>query len=231
MRPLAEVEAIARNAPGRVLDDPFDEAARAPRGPSAEKAVEVRFADLDMNRHANNVSVIGWALEALPEEVVLGAPLRELEIEFRAEALHGETDHGAGAARAGRAGSRSVTPSCATATAARSPAPAPCGRTTGASRVSSPGRWRSALSTGWSRSQFPASQLTPVEKGVRAVGARADVVQQRPERLRVVEVECMRELVRHDRLQHPARHRAQHRVEADRPASTASSSPIGCAGW
>ncbi len=90
VRALAEVEAIARNAPGRVLDDPFDRLPEA-ESPRAEKAVEVRFADLDMNHHANNVSVIAWALEALPEDVALGAVCAELEVDFRAEALHGET--------------------------------------------------------------------------------------------------------------------------------------------
>ena len=90
IRSLAEVEAIARHAPGRVLDDPFD---RLPEVEShdREKAVEVRFADLDMNHHANNVSVISWALEALPAELVLGVACTGLEVEFRAEARHGET--------------------------------------------------------------------------------------------------------------------------------------------
>ncbi len=89
VRSLAEVEAIARRAPGRVLDDPFDKLPEA--GPDAETALEVRFADLDMNHHANNVSVITWALEALPAEVALGAGGVELEVDFRAEARHGET--------------------------------------------------------------------------------------------------------------------------------------------
>ncbi len=90
LRSLAEVEAIARNAPGRVLDDSFDRLPEA-ESPDSETAVEVRFADLDMNHHANNVSVIAWALEALPEEIVLGATFGALEIEFRAEAHHGDT--------------------------------------------------------------------------------------------------------------------------------------------
>jgi medium-chain acyl-[acyl-carrier-protein] hydrolase len=81
------LEEIARDAPERVLDDAF---AKLPALANAEfeVAIDVRFADLDMNRHANNVSVIGWALEALPEEVVLRVSLAELEIEFRTEAVH-----------------------------------------------------------------------------------------------------------------------------------------------
>lgn len=89
VRSLEEVEAFARNAPGRVLADPFD---RLPEveSPESERTVGVRFSDLDMNRHANNVSVIGWALDALPDEVVLGSSPAELEIEFRAEAVRGD---------------------------------------------------------------------------------------------------------------------------------------------
>jgi acyl-ACP thioesterase len=84
-----DLEAIARSTPDRVLADPF---AKLPEVDGAEiaKTFEVRFSDLDMNRHANNVSVIAWALEALPDEVVLDAALTELEIEFRAEAVRGD---------------------------------------------------------------------------------------------------------------------------------------------
>ncbi len=89
VRSLEAVEAIARHAPGRVLDDPFG---RLPEveAPTSEAIVEVRLADLDMNDHANNVSVISWALEALPGPVVSGASLSELEVEFRAEARRGD---------------------------------------------------------------------------------------------------------------------------------------------
>jgi medium-chain acyl-[acyl-carrier-protein] hydrolase len=80
---------MARRTPNRVLADPF---AKLPEvgGVGEGKAFEVRLSELDMNRHANNVSVIAWALDALPDEVVLGTSLAELEIEFRAEALLGD---------------------------------------------------------------------------------------------------------------------------------------------
>jgi medium-chain acyl-[acyl-carrier-protein] hydrolase len=83
------LEEMARRTPNRVLADPF---AKLPEvgGVGGGKAFEVRLSELDMNRHANNVSVIAWALDALPDEVVLGTSLAELEIEFRAEALLGD---------------------------------------------------------------------------------------------------------------------------------------------
>jgi len=85
-----DLEEIARRTPARVLADPFDRLEEV-ESLELQRPVGVRFSDLDMNRHANNVSVIAWTLEALPEEVVLRASLVELEIEFRAEAVRGDT--------------------------------------------------------------------------------------------------------------------------------------------
>jgi len=89
IRPPNALEEMARNTPERTLADPF---AKLPElnGAGDAKTFEVRFSDLDMNRHANNVSVIGWALDALPDEVVLDASPEELEIEFRTEAVRGD---------------------------------------------------------------------------------------------------------------------------------------------
>ncbi|OFV79383.1 MAG: hypothetical protein A2Y78_15140 [Acidobacteria bacterium RBG_13_68_16] len=89
IRPPNALEEMARSTPERVLADPF---AKLPEVSDAKGArtFEVRFSDLDMNRHANNVSVIGWALDALPDEVVLGSSLAGLEIEFRTEAVRGD---------------------------------------------------------------------------------------------------------------------------------------------
>ena len=88
-RPPEDVEAMGRLAPPRALDDDFGKLPDVERA-DLESSVEVRYADLDMNGHANNVSVIAWALEALPADVALGSTLAELEVDFRAEALHGD---------------------------------------------------------------------------------------------------------------------------------------------
>ena len=82
--------AIGRSTPPRALPDEFAKLPELERA-DLERAVEVRYADLDMNGHANNVSVIAWSLEALPHEVALASALAELEVDFRAEALHGDT--------------------------------------------------------------------------------------------------------------------------------------------
>jgi acyl-ACP thioesterase len=88
-RPPQAVAELARNSPVRALTDPFEKLPELSEA-DLEKTLIARFADLDMNRHANNVNVIGWALEAVPHEVLWGSSLVELEVEFRAEALHGD---------------------------------------------------------------------------------------------------------------------------------------------
>lgn len=51
------------------------------------KEFSVRRSDLDLNNHVNNVQYIGWALETLPP----GIAIREIDMEFRAECLLGDT--------------------------------------------------------------------------------------------------------------------------------------------
>ena len=88
-RPLEALPALDHHSAARILVDPFDKIP-GPANPERETTLVARLADLDMNRHANNVSVISWALDALPDEVVLGGSLAELEIEFRAEVVLGD---------------------------------------------------------------------------------------------------------------------------------------------
>jgi acyl-ACP thioesterase len=89
VRPPVALAALGRDGPGRTLADRFE-----PLDPAVTAAHEeeftVRFGDVDRNRHANNVRLIGWALETLPLEV-LERPLAELEVDFRSEAQLGAT--------------------------------------------------------------------------------------------------------------------------------------------
>ncbi|MBN2353287.1 MAG: hypothetical protein JXD23_12000 [Spirochaetales bacterium] len=55
------------------------------------KNLDVRFRDIDVNRHVNNVAFIEWMCEALPFEVQSGNFCRELEINFMKEAFYGDT--------------------------------------------------------------------------------------------------------------------------------------------
>jgi len=89
VRPPAALAALGREGPARVFADRFEPLA-PPHTVEHEEAFTVRFGDVDLNRHANNVRLVGWALETLPLEV-LDRPLAELEVDFRAEAQLGAT--------------------------------------------------------------------------------------------------------------------------------------------
>jgi len=56
-----------------------------------ERPFSVRYGDLDMNQHVNNVIYIEWGIEAAPEEWLNHHFIREIDITFRAECLNGET--------------------------------------------------------------------------------------------------------------------------------------------
>lgn len=56
-----------------------------------ERAFSVRYGDLDMNQHVNNVIYIEWGIEAAPEEWLNNHLIMEMDISFRAECYNGET--------------------------------------------------------------------------------------------------------------------------------------------
>lgn len=60
------------------------------KGAQIEKQFNVRYGDLDINQHVNNVRYIEWLLECLTGIVDKGRCLSELEINFLGEALHGD---------------------------------------------------------------------------------------------------------------------------------------------
>ena len=57
--------------------------------PQIEKRFSVRYRDLDINQHVNNVSYIEWLLECIPGIFENNCCLSELEVNFLGEALHG----------------------------------------------------------------------------------------------------------------------------------------------
>lgn len=50
-----------------------------------------RRADMDMNGHINNVTYLAWILETVPEDVIAACRLAEVEIDYKAECLAGQT--------------------------------------------------------------------------------------------------------------------------------------------
>jgi acyl-ACP thioesterase len=77
LRPVSDV-------PG--LCDPLDKLP-ALAAAAGQKRFNVRYRDLDINRHVNNVSYIEWAVESLPRDRVAGHVAVDLEISFLGEAF------------------------------------------------------------------------------------------------------------------------------------------------
>ena len=61
--------------------------------PVHERTFRVRYHDLDLNRHVNNVRYVEWATETLPAEWLDTHVLRDLTLEFRAETTAGDPVH------------------------------------------------------------------------------------------------------------------------------------------
>ncbi|OHD56104.1 MAG: hypothetical protein A2Y33_01510 [Spirochaetes bacterium GWF1_51_8] len=55
-----------------------------------EKQYEVRYHEIDLNWHVNNIYYLQWALESMPGEFLDSSSIREFEINFLSEALYGD---------------------------------------------------------------------------------------------------------------------------------------------
>lgn len=56
-----------------------------------ERRFSVRYSDLDVNQHTNNVRYIDWAIETIPRVTVEGYRLSDLDIVFKAETVYGHS--------------------------------------------------------------------------------------------------------------------------------------------
>lgn len=72
-----------------VLNHDWDELA-VPDRTDHERTFEVRYHDLDVNRHANNLRVLEWALETLPASHLETHRCTEVALQFRAETTLGD---------------------------------------------------------------------------------------------------------------------------------------------
>jgi medium-chain acyl-[acyl-carrier-protein] hydrolase len=73
----------------RALDDPF---VSLPVLSARESEVRFRveMGHLDWNRHVNNAVYVQWALEGVPQGVLLNRRPMEIEVSYRAEAFYGD---------------------------------------------------------------------------------------------------------------------------------------------
>jgi acyl-ACP thioesterase len=79
------LEQLKPFASERALPDDLDKLGELTQT-TGERRFRIRFRDLDMNQHVNNVSYIEWVLESLPFELRNSKVLSKLKINFLAEA-------------------------------------------------------------------------------------------------------------------------------------------------
>ena len=81
------VERLKSIEGNHILDDRLDKLP-AVSNPVHEKSFVVRYSDLDINQHVNNVKFVEWVLEGIPAARLNASVPSELEINFLAEAFH-----------------------------------------------------------------------------------------------------------------------------------------------
>ena len=89
-RPVRVTPFVERLRPiegSHVLNDRLDKLP-ALSNPVHEKNFVVRYSDIDINQHVNNVKFVEWVVEGLPAALLNSAVPSELEINFLAEAFY-----------------------------------------------------------------------------------------------------------------------------------------------
>lgn len=87
--PAVVLEAMSNHDIGSTTTKP--DRLEAPDLVDRERVFTVRRSDLDLADHVNNTSYVGWAIEAVPDEVWENQELRELRIDFLSECHQGQT--------------------------------------------------------------------------------------------------------------------------------------------
>jgi acyl-ACP thioesterase len=89
-RPVRIAPFVERLKPiegSHVLNDRLDKLP-ALSNPDHERSFVVRYSDLDINQHVNNVNFVEWLVEGVPAATLNSAVPSELEINFLAEAFY-----------------------------------------------------------------------------------------------------------------------------------------------
>lgn len=89
VRPTSFAEQINSVEGMRAFDHSLNKLPRID-APDVENRFFVRYHDLDINQHVNNVSYIEWLLESIPGFGRKGLTLKELELNYLGEAFKGD---------------------------------------------------------------------------------------------------------------------------------------------
>lgn len=95
---------IEKRKPMRIMEEMFDgygltekdneevkiEAIEKMERSDSEKEFNVRYGDIDTNKHVNNVKYLSWALEAVPLDIVDNYTLTSIRVVYEKETTYGE---------------------------------------------------------------------------------------------------------------------------------------------
>jgi len=62
---------------------------KKPKKIDAEKEFNVRYGDIDTNKHVNNVKYVAWAIETLPKDIITQNQLYNLKVNYIKETSYG----------------------------------------------------------------------------------------------------------------------------------------------
>jgi medium-chain acyl-[acyl-carrier-protein] hydrolase len=62
-----------------------------PENIQEEKVFNVRYSDIDTNKHVNNSKYASWAIEVMPLDIVLNYTLKRIKVTYQKETKYGET--------------------------------------------------------------------------------------------------------------------------------------------
>lgn len=88
--PEAVTELTLPERPRGLVDD-FGRISRIPAGDSIVETRRAGYTDIDMNQHVNHVRYLAWALDSMGAEWLATHRVRRLEMQFKNEALLGQT--------------------------------------------------------------------------------------------------------------------------------------------
>jgi medium-chain acyl-[acyl-carrier-protein] hydrolase len=74
----------------RGIDDSFEKMKLDPL-PEHSKTFRVDWSHLDSNRHANSAFYFDWIVDAMPTDVLETSSLKDFELEYKKELVHGDT--------------------------------------------------------------------------------------------------------------------------------------------
>lgn len=86
---LEKLNPISRPS-GKTSDLPLFETMPEINHYHREIRFRVRYDDLDINQHVNNVSYVEWVIESIPAQKRIDAVLTGLEVHYQAEAFYGD---------------------------------------------------------------------------------------------------------------------------------------------